>query len=515
MIWTFIVLIGLHVLLFSRVNMLKSRHSNQSSEAVYTILIPARNEQHNLITLLPTVLGQELVKEVIVINDQSTDKTREVAESFGATVIDTPPLPQNWMGKSWALWNGVNYATGNHFIFLDADTWLKPEAIKKIDTAFSKQRYQGAMSIQPYHEMKNWKERFSILFHFITAASTGSTQLFRSKDSTVGGYGQALVMNRNTYIGIGGHEAIHEEVVENLALIQQVKSRNLPVQAYIGKDIIHMRMYPNGWSELVNGWSKSFAKGAMMTNSVMLFLISIWLTFYFTAAMEIFHITDQVSFSIWATFMLSYSFLFWMQANLFGKMKWTDMFLIPLFFFGFLYIFTRSVWNGVFNKKRFGKTGRLVEEIKKMGWVGLVLYWGCCQLLIALWSSSWSYSAIRRSFSTNKWLYPNDREKSLYQKLRISKWKDILPDAGGWFSSSQSKKTVKRDEINSFFYETVRAEQSHWLQILPVFPFFWMNDTVLLCWMVLYGVLVNVPFIFIQRYNRARILPLLKRSIIR
>lgn len=150
-----------------------------------------------------------------------------------------------------------------------------------------------------------------------------------------------------------------------------------------------------------------------------------------------------------------------------------------------------------------------------MGWVGLLLYWGCCQLLIALWSSSWSYSSIRRSFSTNKWLCPDDRERGIYQKLRVAKWKDVLPDAGGWFSSSQSKKTVKREEINSFFYETVRAEQSHWLQILPVLPFFWMNDTILLFWMVVYGVLVNVPFIIIQRYNRARILPLLKKSIIR
>lgn len=355
MIWTFIVLIGLHVLLFSRISILKTRQGQKKTQAEYTILIPARNEQENLTTLLPTVIGQELVKEVLVVNDQSTDKTREVAESFGATVIDTPPLPQKWMGKSWALWNGVKHAKGNHFIFLDADTWLKPGAVVNIDAAFSKQHYQGAISIQPYHEMKTWKERFSILFHFITAASTGSTQLFRSKDSTVGGYGQVLVMNRNTYNGIGGHEAIHQEVVENLALIQQVKNRNLPVQAFIGKDTIHMRMYPNGWSELVNGWGKSFAKGAMMTNSVLLFLISIWLTFYFTAAMEILDSSNRAQFVVWATFMFSYSFLVWLQANLFGKMKWTDVFLIPLFFFGFLYIFARSVWNGVFGKKTVWK----------------------------------------------------------------------------------------------------------------------------------------------------------------
>src|SRR3974390_1492653 len=60
--------------------------------------------------------------EVIVVDDHSTDRTREIAESFPVRVIDAEPLPEGWSGKCNACWSGAKVATGNWLLFTDGDT---------------------------------------------------------------------------------------------------------------------------------------------------------------------------------------------------------------------------------------------------------------------------------------------------------------------------------------------------------------------------------------------------------
>jgi glycosyl-4,4'-diaponeurosporenoate acyltransferase len=92
----------------------------------------------------------------------------------------------------------------------------------------------------------------------------------------------------------------------------------------------------------------------------------------------------------------------------------------------------------------------------------------------------------------------------LYAKrLHIARWKDHLPEAGALFAGGISKRHVTRD-LDRFVAETRRAEYGHWLALAcwPVFALW--NPPVGVVLMVLYSVLVNAPFIAIQRYNRQR-----------
>ncbi|WP_173106023.1 glycosyl-4,4'-diaponeurosporenoate acyltransferase [Bacillus sp. KH172YL63] len=103
-------------------------------------------------------------------------------------------------------------------------------------------------------------------------------------------------------------------------------------------------------------------------------------------------------------------------------------------------------------------------------------------------------------------------EEGFYRFVHIKKWKAYIPDAGGLFQS-----VGRKDEIclfshrgrNEFLCEINRAELSHWLQMLPA-PLFFIFNTGTLSWcMLLYGILFNLPIIFIQRFNRLRILKLM------
>lgn len=98
------------------------------------------------------------------------------------------------------------------------------------------------------------------------------------------------------------------------------------------------------------------------------------------------------------------------------------------------------------------------------------------------------------------------------RRLRIHRWKDRLPEAGDLFAGGVSKRHLPPDRsLEDFAVETRRAERGHWLSlvVVPLFPIW--NPPLGVALMVAYGVLVNLPFIAIQRYNRARVARILAR----
>lgn len=96
-------------------------------------------------------------------------------------------------------------------------------------------------------------------------------------------------------------------------------------------------------------------------------------------------------------------------------------------------------------------------------------------------------------------------------RLRIRRWKDHLPEAGALFAGGISKRHLGVTDLDRFVAETRRAERGHWLALAgsPLFVLWNPPSGVVL--MVAYGVVVNAPFIAVQRYNRQRAQRLLAR----
>jgi glycosyl-4,4'-diaponeurosporenoate acyltransferase len=107
-----------------------------------------------------------------------------------------------------------------------------------------------------------------------------------------------------------------------------------------------------------------------------------------------------------------------------------------------------------------------------------------------------------------------DRGRWYQRRLRIRRWKDRLPEAGGLFPGGLSKRRLPGLDpagMELFARETRRAELTHWWAMAcgPVFVLW--NPPLAAALLLAYGVVVNAPFIAIQRYNRFRIEALLER----
>ena len=228
------------------------------------MIIPARNEEHNLPILLRSLADQtSKPAEIIVVDDGSTDRTAVLARELGARAISSRPLPEGWHGKTWACQQGADAATGELLLFVDADTWFEPDGLGRILAHYP----GGAYSVGPYHAVQRPYEDLSLFFNFNMTVGVVPRGLF----------GQMLLVDRESYWRVGGHAAVRGRILENCQLAAQFKAAGISTRSAIGRGVYSFRMYPNGLRELIEGWTKGFASGAGQTPRGALALTVAWM----------------------------------------------------------------------------------------------------------------------------------------------------------------------------------------------------------------------------------------------
>jgi 4,4'-diaponeurosporenoate glycosyltransferase len=309
-----------------------------------SIIIPARNEEKTLPILLSSLITQvSSMDEIIVVVGTSEDRTMEIAEEQNVIVKQSDPLPEEWLGKPWACYQGAKLAKGEILIFLDADTFVEKDGLKKIEDTYIEKG--GVITIQPYHKTKMFYECLSAFFNIIGMAGMGTFTILGNRVKPVGLFGPCIMMSKHIYFESGGHLQVKNEVVEDLALGGQIKKQKTPISCYGGNGTISFRMYPNGIGELVDGWSKGFATGAVKTYIPVLLATILWIGGSITATSHFIEALLNPSMSsilIWGGAYLAYvAQIYWMLFRVGNFGFFTALFYpIPLLFF--MYVFLRS-----------------------------------------------------------------------------------------------------------------------------------------------------------------------------
>ena len=289
-----------------------------------SIIIPARNEAHNLPRLLDSIFSQPAPPlEVLVIDDASTDATASVATAHGATVLPSLALPDGWRGKPWACHQGALAAKGSHLLFLDADCWFEPGGLDAILASY----HGGAFSVAPYHRIESPYEELSAFFNLIMVASTTGHGLF----------GQMLLIDRARYEQTGGHQEVKGRVLENLRLAGIYRAAGVPVSSLPGRGMLAFRMYPEGLSSLVEGWTKGFASGASETPRAAVILVALWITGLMIALIAL-------PFSPWSAHLyLAFALQFGVMLKQVGSFSLLTALCYPISLAFYLAVFVRSL----------------------------------------------------------------------------------------------------------------------------------------------------------------------------
>ncbi|MCD7036120.1 glycosyltransferase [Metabacillus sp. GX 13764] len=338
---------------------------NETVKEKMSVIIPARNEERNLQALLASIHAQSMLPfEIIVVNDQSEDQTREIASKYGVRLIDNPELPAGWLGKSWACWNGANAAKGEWLVFLDADTVIEKNGLARLAENFERKAAYGLLTVHPYHKIKKPYESLSALFHLIIIGSFGPFLPFAQKVKPKGAFGQCLVCTKEEYFSLGGHEAIRAEVVENMALGKLAAAKGRRVFAMSGCRAVSMRMYPNGIKELAFGWAKSFASGAGTAPFWCLLLIVIWIGGILSFVFQL----PKLWTEEWLPYALIYAaFVIQLSSALrkIGNFRFLQLLVFPLHALFFLAVFILSFFLTFIKKNAKWKGRNIILEKNK------------------------------------------------------------------------------------------------------------------------------------------------------
>jgi chlorobactene glucosyltransferase len=233
-----------------------------------SVIIPARNEARNIERCVRSVLASSYtVLEVIVVDDQSTDGTREIVarlqrEDPRLLVFTTPDLPDGWFGKQWACWTGAQHARGGIFCFTDADTEHGPELLARSVNAMLV-READLFSVIGEQEMVTiWEKlvqpQVFTMLHFWYGGTETVTRSRHAWKKIANG--QFLLFPRLAYEETGGHEAVRDTVAEDLMLAQRFHRLGRRVVFMSGREHLSTRMYTS-LRELIAGWGKNVFAG--------------------------------------------------------------------------------------------------------------------------------------------------------------------------------------------------------------------------------------------------------------
>jgi 4,4'-diaponeurosporenoate glycosyltransferase len=264
-----------------------------SAPAAVSVVVPARNEEHNLPSLLASLPPGH---QVVVVDDHSTDATADVATATGATVIAAPPLPEGWTGKTWACHTGAARAEHDVLVFLDADVTLRSGGLERILAELH--HCGGLVSVQPYHHVRRPYERLSAFFNVVAMMGTGAFTPLRPSRA-IGAFGPVMATSSRDYRAAGGHEAVAGEVVEDVALAARYRAAGLPVTLFGGRGVAAFRMYPGGLASLIEGWTKNFASGAGSTRPLVLLAVVAWISLCLTAIAGPLWLYGLVALQVW------------------------------------------------------------------------------------------------------------------------------------------------------------------------------------------------------------------------
>jgi glycosyltransferase involved in cell wall biosynthesis len=323
-----------------------SARSAPSHHPEVSVIIPARNEEACIGECLASLTAQDGVAfEIIVVDDASTDLTREIAQSFAGVRVfsadylsDISAAKKARTGKNNALIAGAEEARADWLLFTDADTIHLPGSLAR-SLAEAKRERADLLSYSPEQVAVTFSERAVLPVIFAELARQYPPDKVRDPNSgIVAANGQYILVRREAYEAVGGHVAVAAEILEDVALARLFHKAGRRVYFRYGGDAVCTRMYRN-WHELREGWTKNLALLFPQPAQLAMESIFMWVVAWSALAISIFSVGGKHYFGLGLAF-----FWLWLYRRI-GAAHFTTMNNLIAIAFGppmFAYLLLRS-----------------------------------------------------------------------------------------------------------------------------------------------------------------------------
>jgi len=228
-----------------------------------SVLVPARNEARVIERCVTSLLEQDYPDfDVLVLDDGSTDGTGEILHRLASAdqrllVLEGRPLPAGWIGKHWACQQLLEKADGEYVLFVDADTWHHPSAVRN-GVARMLTGQLDLLSAIPREVVGTFGELLTVPMPVWSFFALLPMWLAFHTEMPVlaSAIGQYMMFRTTSLRQVGGYERVRSNAVDDLSLARLIKASKMRWRLADGTNRVFCRMY-EGLQESVRGFSKN------------------------------------------------------------------------------------------------------------------------------------------------------------------------------------------------------------------------------------------------------------------
>ena len=228
-----------------------------------TVVIPAHNEELMAANCARSVLASDYPSlELIFVLDRCTDGTRAVLEPIAAAdsrlrIVENSSCPADWAGKCNAARVGADNARGELILFTDADTHFDPRLLRA-SVQLLRSRALSMLSLFSSPTHKHW---FEMVVQPVTSLMLLKLFPMKRANAAMGrrpfANGQFMLFERSAYQALGGHAAVKDDLLEDLAFARRMKRAKMEQGVAVSDGMLVVSMY-DSWKAFQTGWKRIY-----------------------------------------------------------------------------------------------------------------------------------------------------------------------------------------------------------------------------------------------------------------
>jgi hypothetical protein len=231
-----------------------------------SICIPARNEAQDIGDCIRAALASRWPNiEVIVVDDRSSDGTADAGRAAGDgdgrlhVVLGVEP-PRGWAGKPWACARAAGEARGQVLCFVDADVRLAPDAVGALLGEMIRKDLRLISAYGSWDLRSFWERALIPAVGWLIRGAVNLDEVNDPGRPEAFANGQLIMVERNAYESMQGHQVVSAEILEDVRLAEQFKRRGHAVGMRVAPWAFQVRLY-DSLGAIIRGYSKNLYEG--------------------------------------------------------------------------------------------------------------------------------------------------------------------------------------------------------------------------------------------------------------